>query len=103
MGLRASARSIPAPAWAIPASSRCRIVSSNPVVPGIQDVVVAQGNAVYAGLIQHGHQPEVACEGRRVGMIDGVSYDRVLEVGKRKVGARQVLPDGARLSRYARP
>src|SRR5215204_2911182 len=26
-------------------------------------------------------------------MIDGVSYDRVLEVGKRKVGARQVLPD----------
>src|SRR5829696_4728288 len=29
-------------------------------------------------------------------MIDGVSYDRVLEVSKRKVGARQVLPDRAR-------
>src|SRR5215208_6660830 len=29
-------------------------------------------------------------------MIDGVSYDRVLEVSKRKIGARQVLPDRAR-------
>ena len=63
--------------------------------PGVQDVVVAQGDAVYAGLIQHRHQPEVAREGRRVGVVDGISYYGVLEVGEREVSAGEVLPDRA--------
>ena len=63
-----------------------------PRSPGVQDVVVAEGNAVDAGLIQYRHQPQVAREGRRVGVIDGVSYDGVLEVRERKVGARRGSP-----------
>src|SRR5215213_8151231 len=66
--------------------------------PGVQDVVVAEGDAVYASLVQLGHQSEVAREGRRVGVIDGVPYDGVLEVREREVGAGEVLPDRARVA-----
>ena len=97
MGLRASARSMPAPAWAISCVVEVAHRLVQPRGPGVQDVVVAQGDAVYAGLIQYRHQPEVAREGRRVGVVDGISYDGVLEVRERKVSAREVFPDRARI------
>jgi hypothetical protein len=68
-----------------------------PRSPRVQDVVVAQSDAVYAGLIQDRHEAQVAGEIRILGVPDGTLHERVLEIREREIRAAKVVADRARV------